>query len=708
MHRFFFYTLLVLALPFTLFASADKTLDKTLHVQLKEAISYRSTVATTSGGVVWGDGLRIQAQNIQIEKKEATTHIKAWGNLLLFYQDKLIRGDYLQFDVEKKTGRVDNALIGLGLTYVGAKQLRLNAQGGLSARNAWISPYPSSFHKIALEIEKLRLNRKNFLFAQSISFRFFRIPLFYLPSGQTSLSTLFQDQFQFRFEVRSFKKSKAFLRWKFFTSSNFDAHLLASYFWGRGLGIGLELAHSSDFQLRAQLVRDASNGPQQRQYRWRSKAYFEKELSYQSQLSAGLDALSDHRFTKDFNFDAFDEKKSTQTFLRYNIRGEHGVCQFLVVEKLNSFQTVQRKLPSLYLALKPKSFYLMQIPLTYSICHESGYLQQNFSKQTSQSSYTSARHLSKASLSTHARVASLLCSARATAQLQLRSHMRDLDAITGSPIAASDREKWWLDQSLLLKAQKPLAITSTSKGHGVLLLGTSVHLQSSTQSSPDHHFLFDLDDCPSKLHHLKLNAHYRYFPHEIGKRYHLSWEIDSAWKSEPRRYRLLRERALHKACLSLHCSDSTYVTLDARADIGFEYLEHIKAQLKHTFSDRLAAVTSYLFRSDHYPLSCLEDSTLVQQYRDLSSHPSLTDSKHQLMTSFVYRHDEMTSWRSDHVVGFGTSEWQRYRRHGISVAKLLGRQWVMRLALFTGDEGHGFKVDLQLSAQPPVPGSTLP
>lgn len=688
----------------TLAASSDKS----LHIQLNDAFSYRSTLATSNGGLVWAEGFRIQAQNIQIEKREGTTHIKAWGNLLLFYHDKLIRGDYLHFNVEKKTGSVNNALIGLGMSYVGAGQLKLNAKGSLSARNAWVSPYPNAFNKLALEAEQLKLNKKNRLFAQSISFRFLRLPLFYLPSGQTSLSTLFQDQFQLRFEIRSFRKSKALIRWKFFTSTSLDAHLLASYFWGRGFGTGLELKHNSSFQLRAQLVRDTSNEPDFARHRWRAKAHFEKKTPFNGDFQLGVDALSDHRFTKDFNFDAFDEKNSTQTFLRYQIQGSQGICRLFLREKLNSFQTVQRQLPSVLLTLHPKRFlFLNTLPVTVSAKHESSFLQKNFSKQTGLAPYQSGRHISKAALSSHARWGSLLLSAKGTGRLQQRSDCRNEDAITDNSIADALKSKTWIDTSLLLQAWRPVMLTP-AKGHGVLLIGSGAHLQSSTQKSPDHHYLFDLQDCPSKMHRLFAALRYRYFPQTIGKSCSLSWKISSAWHRPNDRYELFRPLTQHHFTLIAHHLDATAFTFQTRADGAFKNIEMVKALLKHTFSDQVASSFSYQYFSEHYQRSCLEQSSLVKEYRSTALQEALTGPGHQLIASLVYHRDEMTSWRTDHLVSFGQEQSRRYRKHGISLARIIGRQWTARFSLYTGNEGHGFKVDLQLSTQPPVASSTLP
>lgn len=722
------FTLLV---PSYTAAKTSSNGDKTVHIELQEATSTQGYITTQSGGVVWSEGFRIQATNIQVHKAKHKTFIKAWGNLLLFYHDKLIRGDYLFFDVEKKTGKVENALMGVGRAYVGAKQLKLTPKGSLSARNVWISPYPTPRSLLALESQKILLNRQKEILAKRINFRFFRLPIFYLPAHQVSLNNLFEDQFELRAQLRSLHKSKAFVRWKFYTHQQFQAHLLASYYWGRGVGIGLEIKHHDAFQLRTQLIKDSPTHTPYKTNRWRCKGAYEKIFNPQSTLTIAVDALSDYKFTQNYNFDSFDQQNHSRTFLHWDYRASNSLWLLQVEEKLNSFQTVKRRLPSLYLSTHPyQTSFLNHIPVTLSSTHETAQLAYDFSALSYENPYQNMRHISCFQATTHAKYKQCTLSTSALIQLQARSHTRQNHALEHTTLESDNIKKHWANYQVILNAQRmiPLSlpfrfsptprkglplktpsIIPTAPSHGLLILCSELTLQGSSQISPDHHYLFDSQDCASHLQWLKAKAHYRYY-HCKGKNTQFLWEVAAPWKKSEvsNRYQMKQRIGFQQMFLSTEISSSTHISLLAKSALNFNPLEKASLSFSHTFSKMFAAQCQYQYFSSTYYKSWSEDNSLLKEYREETQLSALSGQKQQVMASLVCNPNHFTSYRTDHVRGFHLGLNQGYYKHGISVATTIGKQWILRACLFTDNEGLGFKIDLKLSSEPPVAASSLP
>src|SRR4051812_20088099 len=101
--------LLALSLCTALLAEEPvKPLEEEYKIDLKDPTFSHGVIETTQGGVITGEGLRIQAQKItytnRIENGKAVKKAIAEGDLLMEFQGKPFVGSKLEFDFVTQRG----------------------------------------------------------------------------------------------------------------------------------------------------------------------------------------------------------------------------------------------------------------------------------------------------------------------------------------------------------------------------------------------------------------------------------------------------------------------------------------------------------------------------------------------------------------------------------------------------------------------------
>lgn len=710
-----------------------------LQLDLKEPFWEEGSFQTRGGGVVWGENLRLQAQNIRLIEREGERLIEAWGHVLLFYHERIITADLILFNTSKERGELHGALIALGLCYMGAPHMTLTPGGGIMAHDAWIStkvPDKSGWESQWQATSKeLYLTKDNFLWAKNIQFRLFKVPLLYLPSYRSSLQKLLHNQLELRAQWLSPQKARASLSWKLYRDPLQEIGIMPSYFVGRGPGITLDYRltppyaspkYPSRLQARAQFLQEPPRLHPHQGKRWRIKSHYKQQISPTSELEGAYDRHSDRYFTRDLNYDAFDQQNEKKTYLRLRSKAIPSLLlQARLIEKVNPFQTVRRERPTLSVATLPYFLQLLQLPLTLTSRHEASFLEYHFDSQSlehleeepgykREENYSCGRLLSTLHVSTHLKLPLGQLVVDYQAQGQLRSASRQERAYTSpnctkslESISPEHQQTGWFASSTRLRLQElffnrpsPLISRFQQCNHLHALLFGEIELRHSTQSSPDLHYLFDLRDVTPHTHLLRTGA--KLFHYDGPWHAFLSYDVTSLVGQGA----IKNEHLFHQLSLKIHPTDRVRLALKARAQPLAHGLDSLHASCKATLSKELALAFDYIERSSSSWRVNRHDLHLLEEYRceeDLASSGAARASR-LAICSIAYQPSPYWAARLDGMIGGGEDH---FTRLGISFARLLTSGWQLKVSGSMGSCGWQLQLRLQNSAAPITAPSTL-
>src|ERR1700722_13927772 len=157
-----------------------------LTVNLKEPTYQDGVLKTEKGGIIEGPNLRIQARNILYTRKEVDdqliVQLEAEGDLILEFGEYLFVGERLEYDFQTNTGMLYDGRTGIEPWFVGGKEIRLCADGSYIIYHGFATTSENYQRDWEIETENAHLQKNRYLTARNVSFRFVKIPLFWMPS----------------------------------------------------------------------------------------------------------------------------------------------------------------------------------------------------------------------------------------------------------------------------------------------------------------------------------------------------------------------------------------------------------------------------------------------------------------------------------------------------------------------------------------------
>src|SRR3990167_704993 len=161
-------------------------LEASLEVNLKNPSYSEGVLETSEGGVVYADGIRIQAQKIRYIKQEEVTQVFAEENILLEYQGQFFTGTKLDYDFINHTGTLLNGRTCEGIWFAGGEKIELKADGGFIIHQAFLTTCESQENTWSIQSTSISGSSDHKIEASHLQIRFLDIPLFALPSFRTS------------------------------------------------------------------------------------------------------------------------------------------------------------------------------------------------------------------------------------------------------------------------------------------------------------------------------------------------------------------------------------------------------------------------------------------------------------------------------------------------------------------------------------------
>ncbi len=336
---------------------------KDFEVNLKDPIFVNGAISTDQGGIVTSEGLRIQAQKIQyINKTENGKQIKkiiAEGDLMMVYWDRVFVGSKLEYDFASNTGTLLDGKTFTDYWFLGGDKIELKEDGSYALYNAYITTCESQENTWDIHTSHISISDEHLLSAGAITLRFFKVPIFWLPSFKANLSSFKAPPIRYKLIWDKILGPRLSMRYRVYSWEDFSVFFRFDYRISRGPGAAIETDyHTPDektvFMTKTYGAYDKTVPDENGYRRYRLQGLYHVENSDKStQLDITYDKLSDNKMPSDFKSDDFELDTRLRTRLHFSHEENIGFAFINVQPKINYFQSINQELPMVTMGLRP-------------------------------------------------------------------------------------------------------------------------------------------------------------------------------------------------------------------------------------------------------------------------------------------------------------------------------------------------------------------
>lgn len=376
--------LFLLFLTMTHFSSAEE-----IVVNLKDPVFVSGVLKTDQGGIITGPDLRIQGRFIEytnrVENGALVQKIVAEGDLLLTYQDHAFVGKRLEFDLTTNTGVLWDGITFVDIWFIGGEKIELRQDGSYIMYGGYISTCEGQDNTWEIKARSVKITKDYLLSAKNISFRFVKVPIFWLPAFKSNLR--FLKDSPIRYKVIWDKKlgPRLTMRYRIYSWERFNAYLRFDYRLKRGPGGALETEYHSlnkkaFFLTKSYGAWDKEFPNEKGNKRYRLQGVYEfKSEDDKTLFHLQWDKMSDERIVSDFRSDSFEINTRKRNYAFFQHQESDGFGMLNVEPKVNRFQTLNQQLPFGAAGLRPLEIWNSGIIFENYI--NGGYLNYNFDNQ---------------------------------------------------------------------------------------------------------------------------------------------------------------------------------------------------------------------------------------------------------------------------------------------------------------------------------------
>lgn len=353
-----------------------------LTIDLKNPSFVQGVIRTDEGGIVSAPGLRIQAKHIEytnkIENGVRIQKITAEGDLMMDYADRAFVGSRLEFDFVKKTGTLWHGKTFVDMWFLGGDRIDLKQDGSFYIYNAFVTTSEDQDNTWEINATKVKITEDYLMSARNIRFRFFKVPLFWLPSFKSNLKAFTDPPIKYKVVWDKGLGPRLTMRYRFFSWRDLNLFFRLDYRIKRGFGGALESEYFTPdglttFVTRSYGARDKSFPYETGPHRYRFQGlYHTQSKDERTQVHLTYDKLSDNRMVGDFKSDDFEinTQRRTQLLIYHQLDNFFANCR--VQPRINSFQSIDQELPLISVGIRP--FEIGKSGILFSNYVNAGYL----------------------------------------------------------------------------------------------------------------------------------------------------------------------------------------------------------------------------------------------------------------------------------------------------------------------------------------------
>lgn len=344
----------------------DYALPLPLTIYLQDPTYHSGTLHSDQGGVIKGEGFRLQARTLtytkKLKEKNPEHFVLAEGDLLLNYHGQILLGESIEYDFLQKKGVILNAITSSGVWFIYAKKIILHPDHSLEAFQVTLTTSDNSYKTLTMNADRIHLTKDHYLSANTLSFKVCDFPVFWFPYFKADLTQKKDSPVHYSLTWDSGQGPKFSMRYRIYSYRHFNMYLRGDYHYARGPGGALEMDYLSEdkknlFQSRNYLANDTfynDNHPNKKRKRFRLQGLYEAHSQDdRGYLHLTYDRISDKNMPGDFKSEDFELNTAQDTHLITRYSHPSYIAGFNVRPRINSFQGFKQELPALNFFIKP-------------------------------------------------------------------------------------------------------------------------------------------------------------------------------------------------------------------------------------------------------------------------------------------------------------------------------------------------------------------
>jgi hypothetical protein len=343
--------------------AAASPLLQELIIDLKNPMFVHGVITTSDGGVITGQGLRIQARKIEytnkIENGIRVQKIIAEEDVMMEYADRAFVGSKLEYDFISRTGVLYQGRTFVDIWFLGGDKIELQADGTFFISNAFVTTCEDQDNTWEINAKTVKITEDKFLSARNIRFRFFKVPLFWLPSFKSNLKAFSDPPIRYKVVWDKGLGPRLTMRYRVFSWQDLNLFFRLDYRLKRGFGGALESEYASPdnrhiFVTRSYGAHDKSFPDEKGPHRYRLQGLYHLESKDEkSQIHLTWDKLSDTRMVGDFRSDDFEINTQKRTHLVMFRQINNAFFHLSLQPRVNRFDSIDQELPLLTVGIRP-------------------------------------------------------------------------------------------------------------------------------------------------------------------------------------------------------------------------------------------------------------------------------------------------------------------------------------------------------------------
>lgn len=334
-----------------------------LVIDLRNPVFVHGVVKTEEGGVITGQGMRIQARKIEytnkIENGVRVQKIVAEEDLMMEYSNRAFVGSRLEYDFISKSGTLYDGKTFVDIWFLGGDKIELKEDGTFFITNAFVTTCEDQENTWEINARSVKITEEKLLSAKNIRFRFFKVPLFWLPSFKSNLKAFSDPPIRYKLIWDKGLGPRLTMRYRVFSWNDLSVFFRLDYRLSRGLGGAVESEYFSPdknttFVTRTYGANDKSFPDERGPHRYRIQGlYHTQSKDEKTQFHLTWDKLSDTRMVGDFRSDDFEINTEKRSHIVLYHQFDSSILNLHVQPRLNWFDSIDQELPRMIIGVRP-------------------------------------------------------------------------------------------------------------------------------------------------------------------------------------------------------------------------------------------------------------------------------------------------------------------------------------------------------------------
>lgn len=619
-----------------------------ITVDLRSPEFSEGTLKTECGGVISTEGIRIQGRKIlyirKVDDGQTTCKLEAEEDILIEYGDYLFIGKRIEYDFEAKTGIIYEGKTAVEPWFFGGEKIFLHADGSYTIYNSFLTTSENCKMEWKLTADQTTLYPNQDLKSTNFKFKYYDIPLMWLPSLKVNLNYVFDfplrysarwggrqgPRVEFMYEVFAWKRWKTFIK--------FDYRLT------RGPGFGLESYYKSEdhretFESINYIARDSSvDNPNERtRYRFQgiyANSFFDEKVT----LRLTYDKLSDKNMATDYSDSGLNLEYPGATALLVRRQSDSWIANLMTTVRLNNFQTMKQELPSIEISWKP--YNLGQTPFVSKQLVKMSYLNFVYAKHIhnqNQQDHASSRIQYTQQLYRSYRISSLVLTPEIGGTVIYYGNLPGKNDYKNAP---EENDRWLAMGIFKLNAKAPFY-----KEHGLFTHTLTPYARyeyyTFPTSRPKEHYIFDIDDGLYELQMLRFGLQQTFYVKNQHSLLYRPLKIDFYANAFINNKSYSTPLPKVYGYVDFYSTPWLKHTLDTAWDFEHGMLDHFNIRTACTFSPNMALTAEYRHRDVYDFRKADHTNFMLDAYKSPNKLKKgccqLSDKRDTLLFDLFYR-----------------------------------------------------------------------